>query len=187
MLILLYFAVLSLLSFIVSTESGERISLVITNLLALTVFMLIVADILPPTSEVVPLISTFLTCSIVEVWNYRMNLKINPGNASWISNLDKTSEAKMARVRYRQAIAMHFRYPSRVITNEAIQNEAQGKQNNNIRIIPLFPAGPRFELLCLWSLDQDIESVSFIFLYFFKFIAPLHRRLVEITSGPRVF
>ncbi|XP_031573810.1 neuronal acetylcholine receptor subunit alpha-7-like [Actinia tenebrosa] len=63
----LLITVLSLLSFIVSTESGERISLVITNLLALTVFMLIVADILPPTSEVVPLISTFLTCSIVEV------------------------------------------------------------------------------------------------------------------------
>lgn len=60
-------SVLSLLSFIVSTESGERISLVITNLLALTVFMLIVADILPPTSEVVPLISAFITCSIVEV------------------------------------------------------------------------------------------------------------------------
>lgn len=64
--------VLSLLSFIVSTESGERISLVITNLLALTVFMLIVADILPPTSEVVPLISTFITCSILEVGKSRL-------------------------------------------------------------------------------------------------------------------
>ena len=59
--------VLSLLSFMVSTESGERITLVITNLLALTVFMLIVADILPPTSEVVPLISVYITCSITEV------------------------------------------------------------------------------------------------------------------------
>ncbi|XP_031551820.1 ligand-gated ion channel 4-like, partial [Actinia tenebrosa] len=59
--------VLSLLSFMVSTESGERITLVITNLLALTVFMLIVADILPPTSEVVPLISIYITCSITEV------------------------------------------------------------------------------------------------------------------------
>ncbi|EDO38974.1 predicted protein, partial [Nematostella vectensis] len=63
----LLITVLSLLSFIVTTESGERISLVITNLLALTVFMLIVADILPPTSEVVPLISVFITSSIVQV------------------------------------------------------------------------------------------------------------------------
>ncbi|KAK3740406.1 hypothetical protein QZH41_009479 [Actinostola sp. cb2023] len=59
--------VMSLLSFMVSTESGERITLVITSLLALTVFMMIVADLLPPTSEVVPLISIYITCSIVEV------------------------------------------------------------------------------------------------------------------------
>ncbi|EDO42039.1 predicted protein [Nematostella vectensis] len=59
--------VLSLLSFIVSTDSGERVGLVITDLLALTVFMLIVADILPPTSEVVPVISIYIICSTIEV------------------------------------------------------------------------------------------------------------------------
>lgn len=58
---------LSLLSFFLPSEAGERITLVITNLLALTVFMLIVADILPATSEVVPLISVYFTSILTEV------------------------------------------------------------------------------------------------------------------------
>lgn len=62
-----YFSVLSLLSFFLPSEAGERITLVITNMLALTVFMLIVADILPQTSEVVPLISVYFTSILIEV------------------------------------------------------------------------------------------------------------------------
>ncbi|XP_020610882.1 neuronal acetylcholine receptor subunit alpha-3-like [Orbicella faveolata] len=58
---------LSLLSFFLPSEAGERITLVITNMLALTVFMLIVADILPQTSEVVPLISVYFTSILIEV------------------------------------------------------------------------------------------------------------------------
>ena len=42
----------------------------ITNMLALTVFMLIVADILPQTSEVVPLISVYFTSILIEVIRY---------------------------------------------------------------------------------------------------------------------
>ncbi|EDO42072.1 predicted protein, partial [Nematostella vectensis] len=58
---------LTLLSFFLPPESGERITLVITNLLAMTVFMLLVADWLPPTSEVVPLISMYYTLTMMEV------------------------------------------------------------------------------------------------------------------------
>ena len=43
----------------------------ITNMLALTVFMLIVADILPQTSEVVPLISVYFTSILIEVGCYK--------------------------------------------------------------------------------------------------------------------
>ena len=39
-------------------------------MLALTVFMLIVADILPQTSEVVPLISVYFTSILIEVSSY---------------------------------------------------------------------------------------------------------------------
>ncbi|XP_068698594.1 acetylcholine receptor subunit alpha-1-B-like [Montipora foliosa] len=63
----LLITLLSLLSFFLPSEAGERITLVITNMLALTVFMLIVADILPATSEVVPLISIYFTSILIEV------------------------------------------------------------------------------------------------------------------------
>ena len=46
----------------------------ITNMLALTVFMLIVADILPQTSEVVPLISVYFTSILIEVSSYMHSL-----------------------------------------------------------------------------------------------------------------
>ncbi|XP_068698598.1 neuronal acetylcholine receptor subunit alpha-7-like isoform X2 [Montipora foliosa] len=58
---------LALLSFFLPPDSGERITLVISNLLAMTVFMLIVAEIMPATSEVVPLISIYFTGIMFEV------------------------------------------------------------------------------------------------------------------------
>lgn len=58
---------LTLLSFFLPPDSGERITLVITSLLAMTVFMLIVAEIMPATSEVIPLISIYYTGIMFEV------------------------------------------------------------------------------------------------------------------------
>ena len=46
---------------------GERISLAITLLLAMTVFMLVVADIIPATSEVIPLVGVFFSAAMVEM------------------------------------------------------------------------------------------------------------------------
>ena len=63
----LLFLALTLLSFFLPPDSGERITLVITNLLAMTVFMLIVAEIMPATSEVIPLISIYYTGIMFEV------------------------------------------------------------------------------------------------------------------------
>lgn len=58
---------LTILSFYLPPDSGERLSLVITNLLAMTVFMLLVAEIIPPTSDAVSIISTFYSCCLFEV------------------------------------------------------------------------------------------------------------------------
>ena len=44
------------LVFILPPESGEKVSLAMTVLLAMTVFMLVVMENIPPTSEVVPLL-----------------------------------------------------------------------------------------------------------------------------------
>lgn len=47
--------------------TGERISLTITILLAMTVFMLVVAETIPPSSDVVPLIAKFYMAGMVEM------------------------------------------------------------------------------------------------------------------------
>lgn len=61
-----FLTALTLLSFYLPPESGERLTLVITNLLALTVFMLLVVEIIPATSETVPLISVYFYGSVFE-------------------------------------------------------------------------------------------------------------------------
>ncbi|XP_066935795.1 CHRNA7-FAM7A fusion protein-like [Clytia hemisphaerica] len=58
---------LTMLSFLLPAESGERISLAITLLLAMTVFMLVVADIIPATSDVIPLVGIFFSASMIEM------------------------------------------------------------------------------------------------------------------------
>lgn len=60
-------ALLGFYSFYIPVESGERISFVITVLLSMTVFLLLVAESIPPTSEAVPVIGMYYTSSIIEV------------------------------------------------------------------------------------------------------------------------
>ena len=75
-------AVLTVFSFYLPPESGERISLVITILLGLTVFLLVFTENVPRTSEVIPLIvkyaftvmcevsfSLLITCCVVRVYH----------------------------------------------------------------------------------------------------------------------
>ncbi|XP_077865209.1 neuronal acetylcholine receptor subunit alpha-10-like [Saccoglossus kowalevskii] len=50
---------LTLLDFYLPADAGEKVTLGITILLALMVFMLIVAEAMPPTSEVIPLIGRY--------------------------------------------------------------------------------------------------------------------------------
>ena len=59
-------ALLCCLTFYLPANHGERASLVITVLLAMTVYMLIVAESMPPTSEAMPLVQTFYLVTIFE-------------------------------------------------------------------------------------------------------------------------
>ncbi|KAE8295899.1 Neuronal acetylcholine receptor subunit alpha-7 Precursor [Larimichthys crocea] len=56
---------LALLVFLLPADSGEKISLGITVLLSLTVFMLLVAEIMPATSDSVPLIAQYFATTMV--------------------------------------------------------------------------------------------------------------------------
>ena len=60
-------ATLTVFSFSLPPGSGERIALVITLLLGLTVYMLIFTENIPQTSEVIPLISKFFIVILFEV------------------------------------------------------------------------------------------------------------------------
>ncbi|XP_031693976.1 neuronal acetylcholine receptor subunit alpha-7 [Oncorhynchus kisutch] len=58
---------LTLLLFILPARSGEKIGLGITVLLSLTVFMLLVAEIMPATSDSIPLIGQYFVSTMVTV------------------------------------------------------------------------------------------------------------------------
>ncbi|XP_071440774.1 neuronal acetylcholine receptor subunit alpha-7-like isoform X9 [Hetaerina americana] len=53
---------MALLGFTLPPDSGEKLTLGVTILLSLTVFSLLVADVLPQTSDAVPLIGTYFNC-----------------------------------------------------------------------------------------------------------------------------
>eukprot|EP00794_Sanderia_malayensis_P004553 gene4553-5150_t len=58
-------ALLAAATFLLPPECGERIGLGITNLLAMTVFLLMVSESIPPTSEAVPLAGQFFIVIMV--------------------------------------------------------------------------------------------------------------------------
>ena len=62
---ILFLCLLNVLVFLLPPESGERISYSITVLLSIAVFMTIVSDTLPKTSEPLPIISFFMMMSLI--------------------------------------------------------------------------------------------------------------------------
>ncbi|XP_033634670.1 neuronal acetylcholine receptor subunit alpha-10-like isoform X2 [Asterias rubens] len=58
---------LTMLSFYLPADAGEKVTLCITILLSLTVFLLLVAETMPPTSDVIPLIAQYYLTTMILV------------------------------------------------------------------------------------------------------------------------
>ncbi|XP_072169228.1 acetylcholine receptor subunit alpha-type unc-38-like [Diadema setosum] len=88
---------LTLLSFCLPGESGEKIALNVTILLSLNVFMLLSAEMMPPSSDSIPVIGQFYTATIVLVsisvvvavisLNFFHRPPGSPRAPSWLRNL----------------------------------------------------------------------------------------------------
>ncbi|XP_078661456.1 neuronal acetylcholine receptor subunit alpha-10-like [Branchiostoma floridae x Branchiostoma belcheri] len=63
----LLFSIMTILGFYLPPEAGERVGLGITVLLSFTVFLLMVSDLMPPTSSAVPLIVCYYGITIIMV------------------------------------------------------------------------------------------------------------------------
>ncbi len=80
--------VLTLLSFILPSDNGERVTLVISALLALSVYMLITSSFLPVTSEAVPLLGWYYLvvfivtalCLCATCWTIKLRNMMGPMN-----------------------------------------------------------------------------------------------------------
>lgn len=130
---------LSLFVFYLPTDEGEKMTLCISILLALVVFLLLVSKILPPTSVVIPLISkyllftfimnivTILNTVIIINWNYRTPRTHNM--PSWvrcvfINFLPKVLLLQRPKVEENNALFESFRN-SNLVRSSRVANECE--------------------------------------------------------------
>lgn len=73
----LLITLVALLGFYIPSDSGEKVTMGITTLLSMTVFLMLVAESMPPTSDVLPLIgeSTGACCKPLLLFIFRIHLE----------------------------------------------------------------------------------------------------------------
>ena len=77
----------ALLSFYMPSESGEKVTLGITTLLSMTVFLMVIGESMPPTSEKLPLIGKHY----VYTHFYLYRLTSCPGKIPRVDNIHEGS------------------------------------------------------------------------------------------------
>ena len=76
----LLITLVALLGFYIPSDSGEKVTMGITTLLSMTVFLMLVAENMPPTSDVLPLVGEYrheYWCVFEIVWRKHFNRKRN--------------------------------------------------------------------------------------------------------------
>eukprot|EP00111_Clytia_hemisphaerica_P019011 TCONS_00056209-protein len=129
---MIFIGVLTLLAFFLPAESGERISFAVTLMLALTVFMLIVAEMIPASSESVPMLGIFFTCVMIEMvlmvfaMCYTLNLHFKEPNSE-----NRIGKWTRAIVYNRLAIYLGVRKREKKFANVNGHVKANGHVNGN--------------------------------------------------------
>ena len=137
-------ALLCCLTFYLPANNGERTSLVITVLLAMTVYMLIIAESMPPTSEALPLVQKFYLVTIIEtafcLFATCIVVKWNENNApmpDWVYLLFNCFLRKILCVKYSDNSSnfdgnkTEFSIPTCSRNNPVRRKESKCIQNNS--------------------------------------------------------
>ncbi|XP_042887396.1 neuronal acetylcholine receptor subunit alpha-7-like isoform X5 [Penaeus japonicus] len=144
---------MALLGFTLPPDSGEKLTLEITILLSLTVFMTVVAEKLPQVSDAIPLLATYFNCIMfmvassvvltVVVLNYHHRTPTTHTMPNWI---------KCVLLQWLPWL-LRMNRPGKKITRKTIM------MNNKMRELELKERSSRSLLANVLDIDDDIRQI----------------------------
>ncbi|GAB6031191.1 Acetylcholine Receptor [Chamberlinius hualienensis] len=145
---------MTLLGFTLPPDSGEKLTLGITVLLSLTVFMLLVAETIPATSDALPVIGTYFACIMIMV-AFSVVLTVVVLNYHH-RNLDTHEMPPWVKTVFLQWLPWFLRMerPGKKITRKTIQ------MNNKMKELELKERSSKSLLANVLDIDDDFRQTT---------------------------